>query len=134
MSEKLDRISRTLAGGMSRRKAFWQLLTGAGAATGLALLTPQKAGANAASCPSWCFQQSNIAFTDCMEEAFDLNYLNPVPFIVIISACLSFEGRVLDACTRLSLACPPTMCRSILITQGPGEIDFKAGPCVKPNI
>jgi hypothetical protein len=128
MSERIvDDFSRKLASGMSRRKAFWQLLAGAG---GLALLATQKASATAANnnadCTQSCFNQTSIAFTQCIEDGLE----TATPFITILTGCLSSEGLVYDACLATSRTCSPGKCAQVKFTVNPGEIDIISVACV----
>ena len=131
MSEKLDDISRVLASGVSRRKAVWQLLTGAG---GLALFGTKKASANDAKCASFCFQGASVAFTDCMEDSSDPAGNYPKDFFGALIYCLGFQGEFYNSCTQFSLGCPSGKCGMVVIDQSPGEIDFHGDGCVTPNI
>ena len=59
MSKSLDELSRNLAGGMSRRKAFWSFLTGLGVA---AVFTGRKASAAPPRnvCVEFCNAQAEV--------------------------------------------------------------------------
>jgi hypothetical protein len=125
MTERIDDFSRKLASGMSRRKAFWQLLTGAG---GLALLTTQKASADSVGCPSFCFQQASYAYSQCSE---DLQEVDPaIPFIQIFGLCLGAYGQIYQFCLTQSATCPAKMCTQINYTVTNGEINVQSLTCV----
>ena len=127
MIAKIDNFSRNLASGMSRRKAFWQLLAGAG---GLGLLATQKASANAAGCPAFCFQQASVAYNDCIEDSLEVT--PPIPFGTILIGCLAGYSLINSECMAFSTTCKSGFCASVPYTVNPGEIDITgAAPCVK---
>jgi hypothetical protein len=56
MSRRIEELSKNLAGGMSRRRAFWRFFAGAGAA--LFVTKPASAGIeNIVSCVEFCLHQ-----------------------------------------------------------------------------
>jgi hypothetical protein len=125
MSERIDGFSRKLASGMSRRKAFWQLFTGAGGLGALALVTTQKASADDASCPTQCFQQAQLAYTDCVEDTLG----EPLPSTNNFFICLPVETIAYQQCLGFSAACPSGKCAVIQYTVTPGEIDVTGYTC-----
>src|ERR1700736_6144270 len=104
MSERLDSFSRKLATGVSRRKAFWQLLTGAGGLGALALVTTQKASADSAACPAMCFQQATLAYTDCVEDTVGDDPM------AAFSICLPIEMLAYQQCVSFSASCAKGEC------------------------
>src|ERR1700736_5786044 len=108
MTETLDTFSRKLASGVSRRKAFWQLLTGAG---GLAFLATQKAAANDVSCPTVCFQQASIAYSECITDGLEDN--PGASYFEVLLICLGQEGLLYDTCLARSVSCPKGQCPQI---------------------
>lgn len=68
MSDKLQTLSKNLAGGMSRRRAFWQFLTGVGV---VGALTGRKAQANSGiggfgACSEFCSLQAQAFIALCL--------------------------------------------------------------------
>jgi len=67
MSKKLDQLSRNIASGMSRRKAFWSFITGAGAAGALA--GTAFGGDHFDDCEDYCEAQALAFQRICMAAA-----------------------------------------------------------------
>jgi hypothetical protein len=64
VSEKLETLSRDLASGMSRRRAFWQFVTGLGV---VGALTGRKAKASQnIACYDFCGAQAQILMNLCL--------------------------------------------------------------------
>ncbi len=64
MSEKLETLSRDLASGMSRRRAFWSFVTGLGV---FGVLTSRKAKAmQNYACYDFCGAQAQILMNMCL--------------------------------------------------------------------
>ena len=67
MSEKLETLSRDLASGMSRRRAFWQFVTGLGV---IGALTGRKAkAAQNIACYDFCGAQAQILMNLCLSAS-----------------------------------------------------------------
>jgi hypothetical protein len=67
MSKRIEALSKDLAGGMSRRRAFWRFFAGAGAAAFAA--RPASAGIlNIVSCVDFCLYQrlEGLEFDECV--------------------------------------------------------------------
>jgi hypothetical protein len=65
MSKSLDQLARNLAGGMSRRKALWQFVSGLGV---VATLTGRRAYAGYSEpCSDYCEEQAEIFKSQCLE-------------------------------------------------------------------
>ena len=108
MTERIDNFSRSLASGVSRRKAFWQILTGVG---GLGLLATQKAAANDVSCPTACFQQASIAYSECITDGLEDN--PGASYFEVVLICLGQEGILYDECLARSVKCGKGKCAQI---------------------
>ena len=130
MQKHFDEFSRKLAGGVSRRRALWQTLTGAG---GLGLLASTNAAATPTSrtfdpsCPGSCFQQSNIAFTACVEDV--LVKCPSTPFGAVIGICIGVQTALYQKCLTASLCCPPGLCATVYYTLGNGDIKVNNVTC-----
>jgi hypothetical protein len=68
MSKSLDQLARNLAGGMSRRKALWQFVSGLSV---VGFLTARKASAYGFgdSCADYCQTQADFFKSMCMEAS-----------------------------------------------------------------
>lgn len=68
MSKSLDQLARNLAGGMSRRKAIWQFVSGLGVA---GFLTSRQASASSLvnNCNNYCQAQADIFKNMCLEAS-----------------------------------------------------------------
>jgi hypothetical protein len=109
MNNSLDQLARNLADGMSRRRAFWQMLTGLGVA---AAVTGRHASAGAQAnngCAAFCKQQYHEYLLLCLNasEHCPHDYCAEVPFNcnqcgdgqcpdqgVINGTCVSLHGAV----------------------------------------
>jgi len=71
MNKTLDDFAKNLASGMSRRRAFWKFLAGAG---GLGLLSGRRAKAgsgfpsNPANCGPFCLDVACVAYSHCLQD------------------------------------------------------------------
>jgi hypothetical protein len=68
MSKRIEELSKDLAGGMSRRRAFWRFFAGTGAAL-FVTTKPASAGIeNIISCVEFCLYQrlEGKEFDDCV--------------------------------------------------------------------
>ena len=138
MIQKLDGFSQNLASGMSRRKAFWQLLTGAGALSGLALLTTQKASAalNTTDCTAACFSQAGLFYTDCLDDMLtgeDDEWADAPPktFIDAFNICFPAQNLAYSDCLAFSeYVCKPKTCGQISYDVTPFDVEVTFATCV----
>ena len=99
MSKKLDQLSRNLASGMSRRKAFWSFITGLGAAgtfAGTAFADGHDGG-----CDDFCEAQADAFRRVCMAAARSCTVKGTCPQV------LSFNGGVEIRLNGSNVICVP---------------------------
>src|ERR1700722_15341424 len=105
MQKSIDLLSKNLASGMSRRKAFWQFITGLGAVGALGTLGGKKA--NAASntnllCTIMCNTQAQENTPVCRAGA-GKNVVREI-------ACNAIAAEFQTACLAASSRCRSGFC------------------------
>ena len=113
MRKAIDLLSRDLAGGMSRRKALWKFITGAGAVGAVGALSAQKAHADShvtLTCQIFCHTQSQQILSICRT----INGNNVAREVI----CNGIADEFLSDCLAAASRCRSGLCAEFVGING----------------
>jgi hypothetical protein len=139
MQKSIDLLSKNLASGMSRRKAFWQFITGLGAVGALGSLGAKKASAASnvnLLCTIGCSTQAQEITKVCRAVAGN-NVVREI-------ACNAIATEFQNACLQASSRCRSGFCAEFVGVNGTSGITtasfnlFESGggdfTCIPPGL
>jgi len=117
MQKSIDLLTKNLASGMSRRKAFWQFITGLGAVGALGSLGAKKAKAASnvnLMCTIMCSTQAQEITTVCRAVSGN-NVVREI-------ACSAIASEFESACITASSRCRSGFCAEFVGVNGSSGI------------